>query len=116
LCRQGVGDAEGETGPEAAKFDNVDLSGAELGRTNFTNAELDGVNFEFANLARAIFIGSRLVNVDFSGSHTFLTHFEDANLTGVTQLSQMQLEIACGNEGTQLPKGLERPVSWPCEQ
>ena len=61
-------------------------------------------------------IFSKLVKIDFSGTHTYLTRFEDANLKYVTQISQLQLEIACGNEATQLPEGLARPASWPCEE
>jgi uncharacterized protein YjbI with pentapeptide repeats len=92
------------------------MSRAEMGRADFTLAELHGVDFEFTNLARAIFKNSKLVRIDFRGAYTFLTHFEDADLRFVTQLSQAQLEIACGNEVTQLPEGLTRPASWPCEE
>jgi uncharacterized protein YjbI with pentapeptide repeats len=92
------------------------MSRAEMGRADFTGAELNNVSFEFTNLARATFKGSKLVKIDFSGTHTYLTHFEDANLKYVTQITQVQLEIACGNEATQLPERLSRPASWPCEE
>ena len=86
-----------------------------MGRADFTDAELSNVSFEFTNLARAVFKGSKLVNVNFRGAYTFLTRFEDVDLREVARISQLQLELACGNEGTQLPEGLEKPDRWPCE-
>jgi uncharacterized protein YjbI with pentapeptide repeats len=100
---------------QGAKFSHTDMSRAEMGRADFTDAELSNVSFEFTNLARAIFKGSKLVNVNFRGAYTFLTRFEDVDLREVARISQLQLELACGNEGTQLPDGLEKPDRWPCE-
>jgi len=107
-----------------ASFDNgifskTIMTKSEFFRASFQGAkfsytELSNVNFEFTNLARAIFKGSKLVNVNFRGAYTFLTRFEDVDLREVARISQLQLELACGNDGTQLPEGLEKPDRWPC--
>ena len=101
---------------QGAEFSDVDWSRAELGRADFSNARLEGVNFEYSNLSRAKFNGAKLMNVNFSGAYTYLTHFENVDLSMTSQLSQAQLEKACGNDKTQLPQGLERPVSWNCAE
>jgi uncharacterized protein YjbI with pentapeptide repeats len=99
---------------EAASFVNVDWSRAELGRVNFSDAQLRDVDFEYSNLSRVSFNGAKLTNVNFSGAYTFLTRFENVDLSATSQLTQVQLDMACGNTNTRLPQGLERPASWPC--
>jgi uncharacterized protein YjbI with pentapeptide repeats len=101
---------------QGAKFTEVDWSRAELGRANFSNARLKDVNFEYSNLSRARFNEAILTNVNFSGAYTYLTHFENVDLSMTSKLSQAQLEKACGNDKTQLPQGLERPASWHCTE
>jgi hypothetical protein len=39
---------------------------------------------------------------------------EGVDLSGVADLTQSQLGIACGDDVTKLPDGLERPEEWPC--
>ncbi len=99
---------------EGAEISNIDWSRSELGRVNFLNAQLIDVSFEYSNISRAIFNGARLTRVNFSGTYTYLTHFENVDLRMTSELSQAQLEIACGDEKTRLPQGLKRPASWPC--
>ncbi len=70
----------------------------------------------YSNLSRARFAGARLDNLVLFGAYTYLTHFEDVDLGAVRELSQAQLDIACGNDATRLPAGLTRPDSWPCEE
>ena len=101
---------------QGAELISIDWSRAELGRVDFLNAHLKDVDFEYSNLSRAIFKGAKLENVNFEGVYTFLTQFENVDLSSTTRISQAQLDIACGNEKTQLPKGLTRPVKWPCEE
>ncbi|MCH8176957.1 MAG: pentapeptide repeat-containing protein, partial [Proteobacteria bacterium] len=99
-----------------ASFVKVDWSRAELGRVNFSDAQLKDVDFEYSNLSRARFNGAKLTDVNFLGAYTFLTRFENVDLSATSQLSQAQLDMACGNIYTQLPQGLERPASWPCDK
>ena len=97
-----------------ANLEGTDLSKAELGRANFTDSDLDGANLSFSNIARATFKDSELEDVEFTRAYTYLTRFEGVDLTSTTGLSQVQLELACGNDETQLPEGLEMPANWPC--
>jgi len=38
-----------------------------------------------------------------------------ADLSGVTGLTQAQLDLTCGDPATRLPPGLAPPASWPCK-
>ena len=64
----------------------ADLSGADLSDANLSGANLSGANLSDANLSGA----------NLSG----------ANLTGAKNLTQEQLDKACGNADTKLPEGL----------
>ncbi len=64
---------------------------ADLGHASLKRADLTNANLEGANLTD---VGLRLA--DLSG----------ANLRGVRELTQDQLDMACGNENTVLPSGL----------
>lgn len=99
-----------------ARVVDVDWSRSELGRVDFSGARLHNVNFMYSNLSRAKFSGASLDNVVVFGAYTYLTHFEDTDLGAVKELTQQQLDIACGNANTRLPAGLTRPDSWPCEE
>ena len=47
-------------------------------------------------------------------SWTYLARFEGLDLSAVRNLTQEQVELACGNAETKLPEGLTVPASWPC--
>ena len=99
-----------------AEILDVDWSKSELGRANFTNALLSNVSFVFTNLSRVIFSGSKLSDIDFHGAYTYQTHLEDTDLSRVKRLTQAQVDIACGNDNTRLPDGLNKPQHWPCSE
>ena len=69
----------------------ADLTGADMRDANLTGADLSGVDFSLANLSVA-----NLSGADLSG----------ANLTGAKNLTQEQLDKACGNADTKPPGGL----------
>jgi uncharacterized protein YjbI with pentapeptide repeats len=98
----------------AAHIEDVDWSKSELGRADFTAARLDKVSFKFSNLSRVLFADAQLVAVDFYGAYTYLTHFEGVDLRQVTNLSQLQIDLSCGNLETKLPEGRWVPDTWPC--
>jgi uncharacterized protein YjbI with pentapeptide repeats len=77
----------------------ADLTKADLTRADLGRANLRGANLREANLSRAKLFVIR-------------TNFSRANFTGATNLTQQQIELAQGNEHTQLPEHLERPASW----
>ena len=43
-----------------------------------------------------------------------LTRIEGLDLSGATGLDQSQVDMACGDAKTKLPKGLATPAGWPC--
>ena len=98
----------------------ADLSGANINKAEFSRAVLADANLEnamlsFANLARADFRGANMDGVDLNSSWTYLSRFDGVDLSGVKNLSQAQIDIACGNADTKLPDGLESPNPWPCD-
>lgn len=98
-----------------ATLSKANFTKAELGRSQFDGAELGGTSFALASLARADFRGAKLsAPLDFDRAFLFLTRLEDLDLSAATGLTQMQLDMACGNDGTVLPEGLTRPKTWPC--
>ncbi|MCG6890109.1 MAG: pentapeptide repeat-containing protein [Gammaproteobacteria bacterium] len=99
-----------------ARITDTDWSRSELGRVDFSAAQLNGVSFQYSNLSRVIFSETKLENVDFEGAYTYLTHVEKVDLRAVKNLSQLQLNLSCGDLQTRLPKGLWIPDTWPCEE
>ncbi len=98
-----------------AKLSGADFSKAELSRAIFDDAELTGVNFSSANLARADFTKAKFAGgLNFSDAFLSLTRLEGVDLSTSVGLDQHQLNIACGDAQTKLPKGMTMPLSWPC--
>ena len=97
-----------------ADISDVDWSKSELGRVDFSAARLDNVSFHFTNLSRVVFADAQLEDVDFYGAYTYLTHFEGVDLSRVKKLSQLQINLSCGNLETRLPEGRWIPDTWPC--
>lgn len=98
----------------AADLSGADLSKAEFERAVFRDAGLERARLTFADLARADLTGARLAGADLTGAYTLLTRIEGTDLSGVTGLTQQQIEIACGDVETRLPAGLAAPAAWPC--
>jgi uncharacterized protein YjbI with pentapeptide repeats len=111
------------------------FASAELQRANFTGANLTGANFEKAELSRAVFDEATLTktnfasanlaradltkavfegSLDFSNAFLSLTRIEGVDLSSSIGVEQHQLDMACGDKRTKLPKGLTTPLSWPC--
>ena len=120
-----------------ANLDGADLSTAHLPGTDLTEAHLLDAKLSYANLEHADLTGAKLFRANLAGtslfqanlSHTMLTaaNFQDAdlleadlrgaNLGGADlararHLTQQQIDDAKGNEGTILPRGLQRPAHW----
>lgn len=94
---------------------DIDMSKGEFFRSEFNGATMGNVDFSYSNLARSDFRGVTLnAPVDMTNAFLFLTRLDDLDISFVTGLKAWQLEMACGNENTILPEGLERPESWPC--
>jgi uncharacterized protein YjbI with pentapeptide repeats len=84
-----------------ANLGGADLSGAHLFRAYLFEADLSGANLSGANLQHA-----NLTGADLSGANLSGANLRDADLSGATNLTQTQLDEACGNSATKLPEGL----------
>lgn len=109
---------------------NRDFSGSRLRQADFSAATFDGSKFAKANLSILEAYGARFTRADFAGADLSEASFVGAwlggaNLTGARLasanfsgaylrtakgLSQAQLNTACGDAETELPKGLKIPV------
>jgi uncharacterized protein YjbI with pentapeptide repeats len=105
---------------------HCEFAGADLSRQCLTNGNLEGANFDhavaramclgFANLAGATFrdtdlSGSnlehaKLDNADFTGARLTVANIRGADFSRAKGLIQRQLDLACGDSATKLPRGL----------
>ena len=98
-----------------ANLSGVNFSKADLGRANFDNAILKDNNFERANLSRVDFSKAKLSGkFNVKNAYLLQTNIEDRDMSKTTGLEQWQVDIACGNDQTILPAGLNHPENWPC--
>ncbi len=100
-----------------AKGKKADLCEAHLFQAHLQKAFLDGANLQEANLDGAKLEEADLFRANLEKAHLFQAHLqkanlEGANLRGAKNLTQAQLDPACVDEKTILPKGLTRPK--PC--
>jgi uncharacterized protein YjbI with pentapeptide repeats len=84
-----------------ADFDGADATLMCMSFANFTNASFRGTELSGANLA-----GAKMDGADLTGAKTSITSFLGTDLRHVKGLTQAQLDIACGDDKTQLPPGL----------
>jgi uncharacterized protein YjbI with pentapeptide repeats len=82
------------------------LSYASLSGANLTVAKLSGANLTGAKLSGANLTGASLSGADLGGANLSGANLSEANLTRTTNLTQTQLDAACGNANTKLPEGL----------
>ncbi len=103
-----------------SRLRQADLSLAVMNRTRFSQADLRDVeayggvfsssNFTGADLTNASFVGAYLQGSAFAGANLTGANFSGAQLVGATGLNQSQLNRACGDEATSLPRGLRIPA------
>lgn len=87
-----------------AVLDNTDLSIA-----NLFGARLTGASLRNANLQRATLVGTYLGGADLQGADLQGANLSGAELDTTKGLTQSQLNAACGDDLTRLPKGLRVP-------
>jgi uncharacterized protein YjbI with pentapeptide repeats len=90
------------------------MTKGEFIRNSFRTANLEGADLAGANLSRAVFHGAKLAGASFRGAFVHWTRIEDTDLSSVRDLTQAQVDSACGDPTTKLPAGLAAPESWPC--
>ncbi len=95
----------------------TNLSGANLSLLNFERVILLEANLKGANMFLTNFKEASFHEADFDGASLELAILEGAvlqgaKLLGVKGLTQQQIELASGDEKTELPEGLHRPITW----
>lgn len=103
-----------------ARLRQADMSASVMNHTSFAGGDLRDVNayggvftgssFAGANLTNATFVGAYLEGANFSGATLNGTNFSGAEMGRAVGLTQRQLNAACGDDTTQLPRGLHIPA------
>lgn len=92
-------------------FEGANFTEADLRRASFADASCVRARFERAMLAHADGSGANFSRASFAGADVSNMNFADADLSGADLrgargLTQAQLDEACGNNRTRLPRGL----------
>jgi uncharacterized protein YjbI with pentapeptide repeats len=90
----------------AAVMNHTTFAGGDLRDLNAYGAVLSGVSFAGANLTNASFVGAYLEGTNFRGANLAGVNFSGAEMERAVGLTERQLEGACGDETTRLPRGL----------
>jgi hypothetical protein len=101
--------------------EECNLSGRDLSGARMTNSVFNRSDFSNAKMARANASGSAFAEANFSGADLRNANFNEADITGATfaeaniaganletvrGLTQRQLNTACGDLHTRVPRGL----------
>lgn len=92
-------------------FNHSNFAGADLRDVNGYGALFTGADFARANMTNATFVGSYLQGANFRGANLSGVNFSGAEMDRAVGLTQRQLDAACGDPSTTLPRGLRLP---PC--
>jgi uncharacterized protein YjbI with pentapeptide repeats len=90
-------------------FNHTTFAGADLRDVNGYGALFTDTNFAGANMTNATLVGSYLQGANFRGARLSGVNFSGAEMDRAEGLSQAQLDEACGDESTRLPRGLRLP-------
>jgi len=90
----------------ASVMNHTSLAGADLRDVNAYGGVFTGVSFAGANMTNASFVGAYLEGANFRGATLTGVNFSGAEMSRAVGLTQAQLAGACGDETTQLPRGL----------
>jgi uncharacterized protein YjbI with pentapeptide repeats len=83
---------------EFAHLDGAYLSGAILSEAHLIGADLSGANLEFARLDGARLFGADLLGANLSGAVLINADLSGAHVSGAKNLTQPQLDFACGDK------------------
>ncbi|MEM9053742.1 MAG: pentapeptide repeat-containing protein [Pseudomonadota bacterium] len=90
-------------------YDDVNLSGANLSVANLFGARFNRANLSKANLQDAVAVGTYFGSSNFAGATLSGANLSGADLSIARGLTQAQLNQACGDASTRLPKGKTIP-------
>lgn len=91
-------------------YDDANLSNANLSVANLFGARFNRTNFSRANLQNTIAVGTYFGSSDLAGADLTGANLSGADLTLVKGVTQAQLNRACGDANTKLPKGKTVPA------
>lgn len=94
----------------AANLAVADLRHASMRGADLTLANLKGADLRWADLRGANLVGAQLIGADLLGADLSGTDLRTAE-----DLTLEQLEETIGDEGTQVPEYVQRPVRWTVE-
>ncbi len=94
-----------------SEFEGADFTQADLTRVRLIDASCPRARFERARLEAANARGANFTRANFAHADVTRMIFEDANLSGADLrnargLTQAQLDQACGDRRTRLPRGM----------
>jgi len=94
-----------------SEFEGADFTQADLSRIRLIDASCPHASFERARMAQANGRGANFTRASFSHADVTEMNFDDANISGADLrqargLTQAQLDEACGDRRTRLPRGL----------
>lgn len=94
-----------------SEFTGADFTQADLTRARLVDASCPRARFERARLAHSNARGADFTRASFAHADVTQMNFEDADLSGADLrsargLTQTQLDQACGDRRTRLPRGL----------
>ena len=93
-----------------SRFEGADFTEADLTSAKLTEASCEGADFSSAVLTRAVAHRTRFARADFTRARLDEADFSGADLRGARGLTQAQLNSACGDAATRLPRGLRLPA------
>lgn len=92
-----------------ATYEDVNFSAANMSVANLFGARFNRSNFSKANLQNAAAVGTYFGSSNLSGANLTGANFSGADLSLANGLTQAQLNRACGDRATRLPKGKTIP-------
>lgn len=93
----------------AAVMNRTNFAGADLRDADASAAVFSSASFAGADLSNANFVGSYLQGANFRGAKLAGAVFSGAEMDRAVGLTQAQLNQACGDLSTRLPRGLRIP-------
>jgi uncharacterized protein YjbI with pentapeptide repeats len=90
----------------AAVMKHVNLAGTDLRDLNAYGAVFTGSNLAGADMVNGSFVGAYFEGATLRGAHLQGANFSGAELARAQGLTQSQLDGACGDPSTTLPRGL----------
>jgi uncharacterized protein YjbI with pentapeptide repeats len=91
-------------------LDYTTMAGADLRDVNGYAGRFTGVNFSDADMTNSTFVGAYLGGANLRGAKLAGANFSGAEMAKAIGLNQGQLNAACGDEKTTLPRGLRIPA------